>query len=279
MAVEKKINTPSNDWPARQNLRLAAILSLVIAALAAGSSIAALLNPPQYYPSDLIQSLIPTDLATLFIILPILLGSLWLAQRRKLIGLLCWTGALFAVLYTFIPYLIAVPFNILSLVYIIVVPLSAATMIGLVANLDGEKILAHLQGRVSARISGGILTGLGILIIVRQTAMMVSALINHVPVPMLELSVWIADFAVASPAVLVAGIQLWRRKPFGYTTAGGLLLAYGALSIGLIPYFLLQPRYTGATLDVAGFIIILIMAALCLIPFGAFVRAAASNEQ
>ncbi len=43
--------------------------------------------------------------------LPILLGSMWVAHRGKLIGLLLWTGALFFVLYNYLAYVIALPLS------------------------------------------------------------------------------------------------------------------------------------------------------------------------
>jgi hypothetical protein len=271
--VEKRIiNTTSGNWPVTRKLTLTAILSLIIAALAAYAALAALLNPAQFYPSDLLGSFVPTDIATLAISLPVLLGSLWLAQRRKLIGLLCWPGALFSILFTFIPYLIAVPFNLLWVAYLLIVSLSASTMIALVASFDGDAVRTQLEGVVLAKTSGGILTGLGILIIVRLAALLVVALTNPTgPIAIIDQAVWVAD-AVISPALLVTGIQLWQRKPYGYTTGGSLLLAYGALSLGLIPYLLIQPQ-----LDIAGVIIILIMAAMCLVPFSFFVRGAAAQ--
>ena len=277
---EENTNIPTAVWPVRNNLTLAYILSVVIVALAALAALAALLNPGRFYPDDgLAYSLLPTDLATVFIILPVTLISLWLAWRRKLIGLLCWPGAMFAILYTFFPYLLAVPFNLLWLAYLLIVPVSAAVMIGLVANLDGELVRARLQSRVPARVSGAILAGLVIFIILRQANLMFSALAAHTLVPMIDLSLWIADFGLACTVLLAVGVQLWRRKPFGYAAGGGLLLAYGALSLGLMPYFFIQPSYTGAPLDVASMVIILIMAALCLVPFSYFVRGAASQGE
>lgn len=53
--------------------------------------------------------------------LPILLGSLWLARRGSLIGLLLWPGALFYVLYTYALYVVGAPFSALFLPYVALV--------------------------------------------------------------------------------------------------------------------------------------------------------------
>jgi hypothetical protein len=229
------------------------------------------------YPTHrLLLSFAPSDAFNLLVGLPILLGSMWLARRGNLIGLLCWPGALFYVLYMYVPYVVGVPFNVLFLPYLVLVALSAYTLIGLVASIDGHVVRQRLTGLVPARTSGGILAGLAILIIVRQIAVIVTALTSQTPVDTAELSSWIADFTLAIPLLLVSGILLWRREALGYVAGAGLLLAYGVLALSLIPFFVLQARYTASPVDVTGIVAVLVMAALCFTPFAFFVRGAGS---
>jgi hypothetical protein len=242
-------------------------------------SVVGLLYQTVIYPTDeLLLSFAPSDALNLVVGLPILLGSLWLARRGNLIGLLCWPGALFYVLYVYVPYVIGVPFNVLFLPYLVLVALSAYTLIGLVASIDGEVVRQRLTGVVPARTSGGILAGLAILIIVRQIAVIVTALTSQTPVDTPELPSWIADFTLAIPLLLVSGILLWRREALGYVAGAGLLLGYGVLALSLIPFFVLQARYTASPVDVTGIVAVLVMAALCFIPFAFFVRGAGSDR-
>jgi hypothetical protein len=275
-----KVNPNPKDaarLPVTRDLTLAHALSLVIALLMAVASVAGLLYRTVIYPTDeLLLSFIPNDALNLVVGLPILLGSMWLARRGKLIGLLCWPGALFYVLYVYALYLIGMPFNALFLPYLLLVPLSAYTIIGVVASIDGEAVRQRLTGVVPARTAGGILAGLAILLIVRQIAIIVTALTNQTPVDTLERMLWIADVTVGCPALLAGGVLLWRREPLGYVAGAGLLLQYGVLAVGLIPVMVFQALYTGSPVDVAGIIIVLIMVAICLIPFAFFVRGAAS---
>jgi hypothetical protein len=180
------------------------------------------------------------------------------------------------VLYVYVPYVIGVPFNVLFLPYLVLVALSAYTLIGLVASIDGEVVRQRLTGVVPARTSGGILAGLAILIIVRQIAVIVTALTSQTPVDTPELPSWIADFTLPIPLLLVSGILLWRREALGYVAGAGLLPGYGVLALGLIPFMVLQAGYTASPIDVAGIVVVLVMAALCFIPFAFFVRGAAS---
>jgi len=273
------IESPSDRLPATRDLTLAYVLSLIVALIMTVASAVGLLYQTVIYPTDeLLLSFVPSDAFNLVVGLPILLGSMLLARRGKLIGLLCWPGALFYVLYMYVPYVIGVPFNVLFLPYLVLVTLSACTLIGLVASIDGEVVRQRLTGFVPARISGGILVGLAILIIVRQVAVIVTALAGQTPVDAVELSSWIADFVVAVPVLLVGGILLWRRDPLGYVAGAGLLLGYGVLALSVIPFFVLQARYTGSPIDVSGVVAVLVMAALCFIPFAFFVRGAASDQ-
>ena len=265
--------------PITRDLTLAYALTLAIALIMTVASVVGPLYQRVIYPTDeLLLSFAPSDAFNLVVGLPILLGSMWLARRGELIGLLCWPGALFYVLYMYVPYVVGVPFNVLFLPYVVLVALSAYTLIGLVASIDGEAVRQRLTGFVPARTSGGILVGLAILIIVRQTALILIAITSQAPVDTTEIPSWIADFTVAIPLLLAAGIQLWRREGLGYVASAGLLLGYGVLALSVIPFFVSQACHTAAPLDVTGIVVVLIMAALCFIPFAFFVRSAVSDR-
>src|SRR5664280_1887235 len=52
----------------------------------------------------LVPGFLVQDLFNLVVGLPILVGTLWLARRGSLIGLLLWPGALFYLAYTYVHY-------------------------------------------------------------------------------------------------------------------------------------------------------------------------------
>lgn len=274
-----KIKSPSDRLPVTRDLTLAYMLSLVVALIMAVASVVGLLYRTIIYPADeLLLAFAPNDVLNLVVGLPILLGSMWLARRGQVIGLLCWPGALFYVLYNYVIYVVSVPFDVLFLPYLVLVTLSAYTIIGLVASIDGEAIRQRLGDIAPAKTSGGILVGLAILIIMRQIALIVTALTSQSPVGTLELAAWIDDFTVACPALLVGGFLLWRREALGYVVGAGLLLQYGVLAIGLIPIMVFQALVTATPIDVAGIVVLLVMGAVCFAPFAFFVRGAASDR-
>ncbi len=266
------------NLPIRCNLTLAYAISLVVAALMAITSVAGLLYQTIIYPTDeLLQSFVPNDVVNLFIGLPILLGSMWLARRGKLIGLLLWPGALFYVFFTYIVYVLSMPLNVAFLLHLTLVMLSAYTLIGLVASIDGKSVQNQLTGAVPERAGGGVLAFLGILFFVRVIVVMVNAIIDQAPVPATELALNIADFLI-SPALVIGGLLLWRREALGYVTGLGLLFQESMLFVGLIFILILRPFMTAAQFVLSDVLVVFVMGMVCFIPFAFFVRGAASKR-
>ena len=101
-------------------------LSLVIAFLLTAASLGGLLFPNRVYPTEeLRQSFLANNLANLLFGLPNLLGCMWLTRRRKLIGLLCWPGALLYTFYNYIAYILGISFSWFTLIFVVIVFLSA----------------------------------------------------------------------------------------------------------------------------------------------------------
>jgi hypothetical protein len=264
--------------PIRHDLTLAYAFSLIIVILMAAGSLAGLLYPAVIYPTDeLLRSFMPNDVVNLFIGVPILLGSMWLARRGQLIGLLFWPGALFYVLYNYIAYVFSMPSNVMFLLYLALVTLSAYTLIGLVASIDGTAVQWRLAGVVPERAAGGVLAALGILFTLRAVGVMAGALISRTPVATAESAVLVSDF-LTSPAWIIGGVLLWRRKEFGYVAGLGLLFQASMLFIALIIFLLLRPFLTAAPFALADVVVVLIMGLICFIPFALFVRGVVSKR-
>ena len=271
----KKAAINSENLPVRFNISILYILSLIIALMVVFVSVTGVLYQNILYPTEnLLHSFVPNDYLNLFAGLPLLLISIWFVWRGKLIGLLCWPGAIFYLLYIYFPYIISIPFNILFLPYLIIFSLSIYTLIGIVVTIDANAVKNYLSGFVPAKISGGILIGLSVLIVLRQTILIVSALINKELIDLQEIALWIDDFAIGSPAMFIGGLFLWKKKPLGYVVGAGLLLVYGVLSLGLIPFLAIQSFMKNTSIDLPAIVILIVMTLVCLIHFMYFVRGA-----
>lgn len=261
----------NTSLPIRRSLTLTYAFSLIIAILMAAASVAGLVYRTIIYPTDeLLRTFVSNDVVNLFIGLPILLGSMWLARRGQLIGLLCWPGALFFVLYNYIVYVFAMPLNVAFLLHLALVTLSVYTIIGLVASIDGKAVQQWLTGAVPERVAGGILAGLGLLFFLRVIGVIVNALNSQTPIVETELALHTSDFLI-TPAWVIGGVLLWRRKEFGYVIGLGLLFQASMLFIALIIFLLLQPFLTTAPFVLADVVVIFTMGLICFIPFVLFV--------
>jgi len=278
----KKTVVDSEILPVRFEIKILYVSSLIIALMVAIVSIIGVLYQKSLYPTEnLLHSFVPNDIVNLVVGLPLLLISIWLTRRGKLIGLLCWPGAIFYMLYVYFPYIICVPFNILFLPYLILFSLSIYTLIGIIVSIDGNAVSNHLSDIIPAKVSGGILIGLSVLIVLRQSGLIANALINKTLIDPQELALWIDDFSIASPAMFIGGFFLWKKKPLGYVVGAGLFITYVFLSLGLIPFLAIQSHLKNTSIDLLAIVILIIMAVICFIPFLFFVRGASkmSNLQ
>jgi len=285
------VGSPPASLPVKRDLRLIYALSLVIAVMLAGVSVAGIvLGSAGLYANDrqaaagltlasaglIVPGFLAQDIINLMLGLPILLGSLWLARRGALIGLLLWPGALFSELYTYALYAIGAPFSALFLPYVALMALSAYTMIGLVASIDGAQVRQRLTDAVPARVVGGILVGLAGLTLAQDAGgALVTALAGGAPSNPLAQHVWIVDLALEVPAMLIGGVLLWRRATLGYVVGAGLLFQFGLMPTGMAAISALQPVLTGSPIDVGAIVGLLIFSAVCFATLTFFVRGAA----
>ena len=268
----------ANTVPIKCHLTLIYSISLVIALLMTIASVAGLLYQTVIYPTDdLLQSFLPNDVVNLVVGLPILLGSMWLARRGKLSGLLLWPGALFYVFYTYLVYVFGIPFNVAFLLHLTLVTLSGYTMIGLITRIDGKAVQHHLAGAVPERVGGGVLAVLGILFFVRVIVVLVSALISQTSVTTMELALHVTDFML-TPTWIIGGVLLWRREALGYVIGLGLLFQASMLFIGLIFILILLPLMTTAQFALVDVLVVFVMGLVCFIPLALFVRGAESKR-
>jgi hypothetical protein len=265
----------SFNLPVTHRLRLVTAASLGSALLLAALSLAGLLfQDTVYVTEELRRSFVANDVVNLVLGMPILLGSLWLARRGRLIGLLFWPGALFFVIYNAIAYVYALPAGWSLLIYLVLLALAVYTLIGLMASIDADAVQERLAGKAPERLAGGVLLGLGVLFLLRGIGVIVAA---EQPLPHTELAVLVADF-LTIPAWIIGGALLWRRQPLGYVAGVGLLFQASMLFVGLIAWMLLTPLMTAAPFVLVDVIVVFVMGLICFIPFGFFVRGVARAQ-
>jgi hypothetical protein len=267
------VNTRTeNNLPIKHNLKIIYAFSLIISGLMALASIAGILFPSTLYPTDeLLRNFLSNDVVNLLIGLPIMLISILLTIRKKLLGLLLWPGSLLFVIYNYMIYILAIPLNWAVLLYLALITLSLYTIMKLLTIIDGKKIQHNLTGVVHERISGAILFAMGLLFMLQAIGAMIEPVINQVHITRLELAVHVSDFLI-SPALVIGGILLWRRREFGYVSGLALLFQASMLFIGLIVFLIVQPLLTTSPFLLVDVLVVCIMGLICFIPLALFIR-------
>lgn len=259
--------------PLKGNLRSVISGTIVLIVLLVALSVTGIVFNKELYPDeDLRAAFLPNDIVNLLLGLPLISWSLIMTLRKKLLGLLCYPGALLYCTYLYATYLLGMPFGVLFIPYLLVVVLSIYTLMGLIANMDVEGIGQQLGGHVPVRSAGYILLGIAVLLLIYQFSTISMALVQHESPDQLLIAQWIVDLLIAVPPVLITSIFMIRRKAFGYAFGMSLLFLLSALFISLLPFMIIRSVLTGAQPDWVDNVVVAISSLICVIPFGLYVK-------
>ena len=261
-----------SNLPLDRDIKSAWILSFICAVLMGVLSLFGLLFPESIYKTEvLIQSYFTNDIVNLVLGLPILLGSMWLTNRGKLVGLLFWPGALLYIIYNYIAVVFGRPFDIFTFAYLALILISAYSIYDLIRKIDSNSVKQQLAGAVAEKLAGWFLLIFGILFFLRAATILVGARLNQAVLPLTEIGVSIADIVI-SILWIIGGIMLIRIKPLGYIAGLGLLFAASMLFVGLIIILIIQPVLTTAPFSPIDIIVVALMGLILSIPFFLFLR-------
>lgn len=271
-------HSPSDSLPIERDLKPASILTIILAVLMTAASLGGLFLPSSLYPTDELRlAFLANDVVNLLIGLPIVIGSLWLTRRGKLIGLLCWPSALLYTFYTYLVYLIGIPLVLITSVFLALVLLSAYLMIDLLRTIDRNAVQAQLKGAVPEKLSGGILAFFGVAFFTLAAGVINEARTSQTTLPMTEVGLAIADMSL-SVLLVIGGVLLFQNRPLGYVSGLGLLLTASTLFIGLLLVLILQPVLMNVSFQLADVAVVLVMGLICFIPTGLFMRGVLSKS-
>lgn len=180
------------------------------------------------------------DLVTLVVVLPVLAISAFLAGRGSQRARLFWLGGLIYTVYTYVGYAFSVRFNELFLVYVALLGCSTYALIGGLATTDWVRAKTNFTEQTPTKVVSiylGILAGLFYWLWLRET---IPASLSGNPPPSLREAgtptnfIQVLDMAWLLPAVVITAVNLWRKRPLGYTLAGALLVFFVLLSLAIL---------------------------------------------
>ncbi len=180
-----------------------------------------------------------TDLATLFVGLPVLLVSAWLYRRGSLRGGLLLTGTLAYFLYYGASLGLGIAYNRLFLVYIALFSACFYAFALILTSYDlaalSRQASDHLPRRGMAVFMFIVGIGLALIWLSDAVAALLGNLVPTVLGPYTTVVTYTLDVGIIAVACILAGVQLWRRAPFGivlFATLSIMLILVGAMVVG-----------------------------------------------
>ena len=220
--------------------RLAALATVLAAAAAlAGLAVSGLyVDAPNW-----VQQARGTDLATLFLAVPVLAVGLWTATRGSRAGQLAVVAGLLYLVYNYAIFAFSVAMNPLTAVHIAIFGLALWSLVlGGRAAVEGTEGLTE---RLNRRTAGGLLIGVGALFGLLWLGQIATTSTTGVlPPDLVKASissnpVYALDLAFFLPLCVIAGVGLIRRN-----TAAGfafpMLIWVTLMGAGVVGGFLLM---------------------------------------
>lgn len=262
----------------KDNISLIMLLSAAIALLMTVFSGLGFLFPDVFYPDPgLLEQYLANDLVNILLGLPLFITALTLLKRGKLLGTLLLPGALVYVIYNYVAYLLGRAWNWIAFINLGLVVLSLIGLYLLLKAIDHQAVMEILEGKVGEKAAGWILVVFGLAFIVLAVSTIVTGVQEGTIPPLGEDAVSVADIVV-SLGWISGGILLLRKKPLGYSTGLGLLVAASFLFIGLVLFFFIAPLVADRAFDWIEVITVLAMGLICFIPTGLFWRGIARSS-
>lgn len=226
--------TPAHAFPrAGVAYRLSAALAVVSAA---GAIVTFFVPGILTGPAAMNGSARGTALVVLVLAIPLLVWSMWAAARGSARAVISWLGALAYLLYNAFMFVFATPFNRLFLVYVAMLSLAIWTAIALLPRIDMARIV-HWSMPVQQ-----IAVYVWVVVAVNLTAWLsaiVAALFTPTPAALLEGTglttnpVYVQDLAFWLPLMVVAGVWLRQRRPWGFLLTASVLTMWVLESVGV----------------------------------------------
>jgi hypothetical protein len=198
-------------------------------------------------PSLVAQS-IGLDVITLVVALPALAISALLAGRGSKRARLIWLGMLLYVAYTYASYAFGVRFNPLFMIYVALLGCSTYALIGGLATTDWVGIEAAFTERTPVRAVSIFLLVVAALCYLLWLSEVIPASLTGIPPQSVQDAgmptnvIHVLDMAWFLPALVVAAVSLWYKRPLGYALAPSLLSCFVFLPLTLLSMRLFQMR-------------------------------------
>lgn len=216
----------------------------------------------QHMSAEVAPQGIAQDYVTLFLGIPLLLLSLYRANKGSVRGKFLLAGVLGYFLVTYLFYLVMGMYNALFLVYVFLLCASFFSFILSLSLFDVNKLPAAFHPTTPVKTTGGFLIFNSVSIALLWLGIVVPPLLNGTIIPpqtehYTTLIVQGLDLAILLPAAFMSGVLFIRKRPMGYllapvyfvflslllTALTAKVVAMGLLGFNVIPVIFIIPAF------------------------------------
>jgi hypothetical protein len=152
---------------------------------------------------------------------PVLLAAMVWTRRGSRRAFVVWCGVLVYTIYYYAFYVFGFTYTVLYPLYLALMGLGVYSLIGLLAGVDLRTFAAGVDNKMPVRTLAVIL-----LVALLFVPLWGSILAQDIQAqqPRVTALVFVLDLCFLLPAIAIAAVQLWQRRPFGYLLSGILLI-------------------------------------------------------
>ncbi len=253
------------------------VLTVLLAVLLAAVSFSGAFIPGTYgreVPSMAAQGA-GQDMVDLFLVVPLLILSLFLVHRKVKAALFLFGGTVFYILYSFFIYAFGIRFNSIFHLYCATLGISLYLFILVMAETGRMEVESWFRQGIPARSIGGYMILVSVMFYVLWLKDTLPAVLDgSVPSTVSDYNllvnpVHVLDMAVALPGLFLVALLLIRKRRFGYVLAPMALVFLIILAVALAGMVVaVNARGIGEEASVAGiFGVLAVISAVFLVLF------------
>jgi hypothetical protein len=178
------------------------------------------------------------DIITLFIIVPLMIIAIFLAQKGSPRWFLILLGLLSYVFYNFAFYLFGASFNSFFLIYTTLFTTSGCSLILFLSQSNLENIALNFSKKTPVKWVSGYLFLIAFMLFVVELSMIMPFLKSSTIPETIRLTgnvtsvVFALDFSIVMPVSIIAAFLLWKRRSWGFVM--GIMMLVKGFTYGLV---------------------------------------------
>ena len=215
------------------------VLSIIITLLSAIASAGGIWIKILYNDNAFVKlAWYTNDRITFFVVVPLLIISIYLSQKGSQRWLMVRLGLLGYVFYNFSFYLFGAAFNIFFLIYTVLVSMSAISLILQLSSYGISNIAEKFTKKTPVKLVSIYLLLISSLLFIIELGMIIPFLTGGIIPDTIKLTahpssvVFALDFSIVIPVSVIAAILLWKRQPWGFIM--GIMMLVKGFTYGLV---------------------------------------------